>query len=80
MSLLRACSDALVKPVLLRSSLAARALSTEAPPPTSTATSKESFEIAPVPQDVVSADIISGAPGMTFPPFERKRVIHPTNI
>lgn len=63
MSLLRACSGALAKPALLRSSLVARALSSEAAPPTPTANTKEPSEIAPVPQkDVVSADIISGAP------------------
>ncbi|KAH9969772.1 ETC complex I subunit conserved region-domain-containing protein [Russula dissimulans] len=62
MSLLRACSEALAKPVLLRSSIAVRAFSTEPTPPTSVAT-KEPSEIAPIPQkDVLSADIISGAP------------------
>ena len=66
MSLLRACSGALVKPALLRSSLVARALSSEAAPPIPTTTTKGPSEIAPVPQkDVVSADIVSGAPGMT---------------
>ena len=79
MSLLRACSGALAKPALLRSSLVARALSSEAAPPTPTAATKEPSEIAPVPQkDVVSADIISGAPGMTVPPLERDRAIHHT--
>ncbi len=68
MALLRACSDVLVKPALLRSSLVARALSTEVASPTQTATTKEPSEIAPVPQkDVISADTISGAPGMTVP-------------
>ena len=67
MSLLRACSGALAKPALLRSSLTARALSTEVTPPAPTAT-KEPSEIAPIPQkDVVSADIISGAPGTAVP-------------
>jgi hypothetical protein len=76
MSLLRACSNALTKPALLRSSLAARALSTEAAPPTPTAT-KEPSEIAPVPQkDVLSADIISGAPGTAVHPSEKNRVLH----
>jgi hypothetical protein len=75
MSLLRACSDALAKPSLLRSSLIARALSTEAAPPTPTA--KEPSEIAPVPQkDVLSADIISGAPGTIFLPSEKNRVLY----
>lgn len=79
MSLLRACSDALAKPSPLRSSLIARALSTEAAPPTPTA--KEPSEIAPVPQkDVLSADIISGAPGMTVPLLERDRRIHHTHL
>lgn len=79
MSLLRACSGALAKPALLRSSLVARALSSEAAPPTPTSTTKEPSEIAPVPQkDVVSADIISGAPGMTVPLLERDRAIHRT--
>jgi NADH dehydrogenase (ubiquinone) Fe-S protein 4 len=63
MSLLRACSEALAKPTFLRSSLAVRSLSTEATPQTPTAT-KEPSEIAPIPQkDVLSADVISGAPG-----------------
>jgi len=67
MSLLRACSEALAKPALLRSSLTVRALSTGAIPPAPTAT-KEPSEIAPIPQkDVVSADIISGAPGTAAP-------------
>ena len=80
MSLLRACSGALAKPALLRSSLVVRALSSEAAPPTPTATTKEPSEIAPVPQkDVVSADIISGAPGMTVP-LERDRAIHHTHL
>lgn len=80
MSLLRACSGALAKPALLRSSLVVRALSSEAAPPTPTATTKEPSEIAPVPQkDVVSADIISGAPGMSVP-LERDRVIHHTHL
>ncbi|KAI0297707.1 ETC complex I subunit conserved region-domain-containing protein [Russula brevipes] len=62
MSLLRACSEALAKPTFLRSSLAVRPLSTEATPQTPTAT-KEPSEIAPIPQkDVLSADVISGAP------------------
>lgn len=65
MSLLRACSGALAKPALLRPSFVARALSSEAAPPTTT---KEPSEIAPIPQkDVVSADVISGAPGITAP-------------
>lgn len=81
MSLLRACSGALAKPVLLRSSLVARALSTEAAPPTPTATTKEPSEIAPVPQkDVLSADVISGAPGTIVPPPERNRVLHHTQL
>ena len=81
MSLLRACSEALAKPALFRSSLVARALSSEAAPPTPTATTKEPSEIAPVPQkDVVSADIISGAPGMTVPLLERDRRIHHTHL
>jgi hypothetical protein len=76
MSLLRACSDALAKPALLRSSLVARALSTEAAPPTPT-TTKEPSEIAPVPQkDVLSADVISGAPGMTVPPPTDRFITH----
>jgi hypothetical protein len=79
MSLLRACSGALAKPALLRSSLVAHALSTEAAPPTPTAT-KESSEIVPIPQkDVLSADVISGAPGTTVPPPERNRAFHHTH-
>ncbi|KAH9991299.1 ETC complex I subunit conserved region-domain-containing protein [Russula vinacea] len=58
MSLLRACSGALAKPVLLRSSLVARALSTEAAPPTPTATTKEPSEIAPVPQKEFLAQML----------------------
>jgi hypothetical protein len=78
MSLLWACSNALAKPAILRSSLVARALSTEVASPTPTAT-KEPSEIAPVPQkDVLSADVISGAPGMIIPPAERNRVLHHT--
>ena len=81
MSLLRACSEALAKPALFRSSLVARALSSEAAPPTPTATTREPSEIAPVPQkDVVSADIISGAPGMTVPLLERDGGIHHTHL
>ena len=77
MSLLRACSGALAKPALLRPSFVARALSSEAAPPTPTATTKEPSEIAPVPQkDVVSADVVSGAPGMTLRLVERDRAIH----
>lgn len=77
MSLLRVSSNALAKPFLLHSSLVARALSTEAAPPTPTA--KEPSEIAPVPQkDVLSADAISGAPGTTFLPSERNRVLYYT--
>ena len=80
MSLLRACSGALAKPALLRSSLVARTLSSEAAPPTPTATTKEPSEIAPVPQkDVVSADVISGAPGMIVSPLEWDRGIHHTH-
>jgi NADH dehydrogenase (ubiquinone) Fe-S protein 4 len=81
MSLLRACSGALAKPTLLRSSSVARTLSSEAAPPTPTAASKERSEIAPIPQkDVVSADIISGAPGMTAPLIERDRTNHHTRL
>jgi NADH dehydrogenase (ubiquinone) Fe-S protein 4 len=81
MSFLRACSGALPKPALLRSSLVARALSSEAAPPTPTATTKEPSEIAPVPQkDVVSADLISGAPGMPIPLLERDRAVHLTRL
>jgi NADH dehydrogenase (ubiquinone) Fe-S protein 4 len=76
MSLLRACSEALAKPGLLRSSLTVRALSTRAIPPAPTAT-KESSEIAPIPQkDVVSADIISGAPGTAVPLIASNRITH----
>ncbi len=63
MSLLRACTEALARPVPFRSSLLVRTFSTEpvAPAPT---TSKESSEIAPIPQkDVLNADVINGAPG-----------------
>jgi NADH dehydrogenase (ubiquinone) Fe-S protein 4 len=64
MSFLRACSEALSKPALLRPLLSLRALSKGATPPAPTAT-KEPSEIAPIPQkDVLSADIISGAPGI----------------
>jgi hypothetical protein len=59
MSLLRACT-ALARP---RSSLLHRTFSTEPITPAPT-TAKEPSEIAPIPQkDVLSADIISGAPG-----------------
>ena len=78
MSLLWARSTALAKPAILRSSLVARTLSTEAASPTPTAT-KEPSEIAPVPQkDVLSADVISGAPGMIIPPAERNKVLYYT--
>jgi hypothetical protein len=68
MSLLRA-SKILSRPALLHPSLALRTLSTEATPPAPTAT-KEPSEIAPIPQkDVLSADIISGAPGIALSPL-----------
>ena len=74
MSLLRACSEALARPALLRSPFTVRALSTEATPPAPTAT-KEPSEIASIPQkDVVSADVISGAPGMAIPLPARNRI------
>ncbi|KAN0127432.1 ETC complex I subunit conserved region domain containing protein [Lactarius tabidus] len=62
MSLLRACTEALARPVPLRSSLLVRSFSSEPikSPPT---IAKEPSEIAPIPQkDVLSADTISGAP------------------
>jgi len=63
MSLLRACSEVFAKPILLRSSLTVRALLREATLPAPTAT-KEPSEIAPIPpKDVLSADVVSGAPG-----------------
>jgi len=75
MSLLRACSEALAKPALLRSSIGVRALSTEPTPPIPAAT-KEPSEIAPIPQkDVLSADVISGAPGTAVPTPERSEQI-----
>jgi NADH dehydrogenase (ubiquinone) Fe-S protein 4 len=67
MSLLRVCSEVFAKPTLLRTSLTVRALSTEATPPAPTAT-KEPSEIAPIPpKDVLSADVISGAPSTAVP-------------
>jgi hypothetical protein len=68
MSLLRVCSEVFAKPTLLRTPLTIRALSTEATPPAPTATTKEPSEIAPIPsKDVLSADVISGAPGTAAP-------------
>ncbi|KAH9179381.1 Ndufs4, NADH dehydrogenase Fe-S protein 4 [Lactarius sanguifluus] len=62
MSLLRACTEALARPVPFRSSLLVRTFSTEPTTPAPT-TAKEPSEIAPIPQkDVLSADTVSGAP------------------
>jgi hypothetical protein len=75
MTLLRACSEAIFKPALLRPSLVLRTLSTEASQPGPTAT-KGPSEIAPIPQkDVLSADIISGAPGISLLSENRQYLI-----
>ncbi|KDQ62310.1 hypothetical protein JAAARDRAFT_122204 [Jaapia argillacea MUCL 33604] len=67
MSILRACQQAVPKPTVLRSFVApARSLSTEAGSATSNTVDirkQEATGIAPLPQkDVVSADVVSGAP------------------
>ena len=86
MSLLRACTEALARPVPFRSSSLVRTFSSE-PIKAVPTTAKEPSEIAPIPQkDVLSADIISGAPGtalrkvgisllINFPAELRHRVV-----
>jgi len=64
MSLLRACQQALPKPVSLGSRVAfTRALSTQHESPVATGQESPSIDITPAPpKDVVTADTISGAP------------------
>jgi hypothetical protein len=64
MSLLRTHTGALLKPALGRPvALASRKLTTEVKPPVK-AEETSSSEVVPIPQkDVVTADVVSGAPG-----------------
>jgi NADH dehydrogenase (ubiquinone) Fe-S protein 4 len=74
MSLLRAGAGIFIRPTPLGRTLAlsSRSLATGAPPsaPVEAEQTQTSSEIAPLPQkDVVTADVISGAPSAFRPPF-----------